>query len=177
MTEEHADAVKVNLLTLRQFNKAIGLPYRMLQDKKQHSFVKEEKFEKLLLTKADRLIIHLQSQKAAVLPKEDWNLVIPSNFVALDFEEGISAPFMSWYFNEHPKIQKQFHLSTQGSTIATLSINMLRAMVISLPPMVEQEKIASIVTLQQHKRALMQERNELENKWVRQQILNKLGEF
>lgn len=175
--ETDPNAIEQKLLTLREFNETIGLPYRLGQDKKTSIWVPKEKCEKLTFTKEGVVIIHLLSQTAAMIPKKYEGILIPSNFVLLEFYQQVDAKFMEWYFNEHPLIRRQLMISTQGTSVSALSINMLREMEVSLPPLETQKVIGKMTGIFKKKKKLMQERMHLEERLIHYQILDKMEEY
>jgi hypothetical protein len=176
-SKEDSYSVKVDILTLKEFNETLGLSYRMTQEKSQSVYIKEDKLKNQLLTKEKRLIVHLLSQKAAFLPKQYAGRLIPSNFVALDFHENMDTKFMEWYFNEHPSIRRQIMLGTQGSIISTLALATLRDLEISVPPLSIQQKIGKISDLHHRKKKLIEERMNLEGSLIHQKILETMEEY
>ncbi|MEW9503208.1 restriction endonuclease subunit S [Jeotgalibacillus marinus] len=175
--KDHVDAKEVKLLTLREFNQTLGLPYRLGEDKKTSIWVQKDKLHKLTFTTEDRLVVHLLSQKAAVLPKQYEGLLIPSNFVVLDFHQPIDAKFMEWYFNEHPFIRRQLLLSTQGAIVSSLSIKMLREIEVSLPPVETQVLMGAITHTFKKKKTFIQERMNLEEQLIHHKIMEKMEEY
>ncbi|WP_219621159.1 restriction endonuclease subunit S [Bacillus sp. UMB0893] len=176
-SEEDSSSVKVDILTLKEFNETLGLSYRMTQDKSQSVYIKEDKLKNQLLTKEEQLIVHLLSQKAAFLPKQYTGRLIPSNFVALDFHENMDTKFMEWYFNEHPSIRRQIMLGTQGSIISTLALATLRELDISVPPLSVQRRIGKVSDLYHRKKKLIEERMDLEGSLIHQKIMETLEEY
>jgi restriction endonuclease S subunit len=176
-SKEDSYSIKVDILTLKEFNETLGLSYRMTQEKSQSVYIKEDKLKDQLLTKENRLIVHLLSQKAAFLPKQYSGRLIPSNFVALDFNESMDTKFMEWYFNEHPSVRRQIMLGTQGSIVSTLSLATLRELEISMPPLSVQQKIGIITILYHRKKQLIEERMNLEESLIHQKIMETLEEY
>lgn len=170
-------AIEKKLLTLKEFNETLGIPYRLVQEKKTSIWIQQSKCEKLTFTKEGMLVVHLLSQTAAMMPKRYEELLIPSNFVVLDFHRPVDAKFMEWYFNEHPFIQRQLMLSTQGTTVSALSISMLREIEVSLPPIEIQQIIGKTTGSFKKKKALVQERINLEEKLIHNRILKKMEEY
>lgn len=175
-SDQDEQAVKVDVLTLKEFNEALGLSYRIMQEKSQTVTVKKEKMSDQPLMKAEMLIFHLLSQKAAFLPKQYEGRLIPSNFVAVEFETPANPAFMQWYFNEHPVIRKQIGIGTQGSTVPTLTISHLRNIEVDLPPLPVQEKIGRLLQLHTRRKQLLKERTALEDLYVHHTIMNHLEE-
>lgn len=153
-TEESIGAQRVKVLTLKEFNESMGLPYRLAQDKKASIWIEQKKLERLRFTEENGIIIHLLSQRVASIPSNYKGLLIPSNFVSINFKEPVDAKFVEWYFNEHAEVRRQFKLATQGSSVSSLSISMLREMEVSLPPIQLQTRIGKIVQAVQQKKGL-----------------------
>lgn len=177
-TAENAlNAKLVKILTLKEFNEAMGLPYRLAQDKKTSIWIEEERLDKLRFTEENMIVVHLLSQRVASIPGIYIGLLIPSNFVVIDFHAPIDAKFIEWYFNEHEDVRRQFKLATQGSSVSSLSINMLREMNVSLPPLQLQNKIGRIIQAIQQKKKLVEERMELEDKYIHELLSVKMEEY
>jgi len=176
-SKEDSQSVEIDILTLKEFNETLGLSYRMTQEKSQSVYIKEDKLKDQLLTKEKRLIVHLLSQKAALLPKQYAGRLIPSNFVALDFQSNFDEKFMEWYFNEHPSIRRQIMLGTQGSIVSTLSLATLRDLDIAVPLLSVQQKIGDISGLYHRKKQLIEERMKLEERLIHQKIKEILEEY
>ena len=174
--ENDLEAIEKKLLTLKEFNETLGIPYRLVQEKKTSIWIQQSKCEKLTFTKEGMLVVHLLSQTVAMMPKRYEGLLIPSNFVVLDFHQPVDAKFIEWYFNEHPFIRRQLMLSTQGTSVSALSIGMLREMEVSLPPMDMQVSIGRIIQAFKKKKALIQEKMELEEQFIHNRILEKMEE-
>ncbi|WP_203248256.1 restriction endonuclease subunit S domain-containing protein [Sporosarcina beigongshangi] len=175
--EKTPGATRVKVLTLKEFNESIGLPYRLVQDKKASIWVEEKQIDKLRFTEENMVIVHLLSQRVASIPIIFEKLLIPSNFVIIDFQEQVDAKFIEWYFNEHAEVRRQFKLATQGSSVSSLSIGMLREMEVSLPPIQLQVKIGKVVQAVQQKKRLMEERMELEDQYIHELLSVKMEEY
>ncbi|MEK5069637.1 restriction endonuclease subunit S [Sporosarcina sp. FSL K6-1508] len=176
-TEESIGAQRVKVLTLKEFNESMGLPYRLAQDKKASIWIEQKKLERLRFTEENGIIIHLLSQRVASIPSNYKGLLIPSNFVSINFKEPVDAKFVEWYFNEHAEVRRQFKLATQGSSVSSLSISMLREMEVSLPPIQLQTRIGKIVQAVQQKKRLMEERMELEDQYIHELLSVKMEEY
>lgn len=165
-TEKTLGAKLVKILTLKEFNESMGLPYRLAQDKKASIWIEEKQMDKLRFTEENMVVIHLLTQRVASIPLIYGKLLIPSNFVIIDFQQQVDAKFVEWYFNEHAEVRRQFKLATQGSSVSSLSINMLREMEVSLPPIQLQTRVGKIVQAVQQKKRLIEERMELEDHYI-----------
>ena len=80
-------------------------------------FVDRKKAGHLNLAKEHSIVIGLTSfHRAAVLGKQHVGKIIPSNFVSIEFRDGIMDPYyFAWYFNEHPEIRLQRDIAIQGN--------------------------------------------------------------
>lgn len=155
----------------------MGLPYRLAQDKKANIWIEEKQMDKLRFTEESMVVIHLLSQRVASIPFIFEKLLIPSNFVVIDFWEQVDAKFIEWYFNEHAEVRRQFKLATQGSSVSSLSISMLREMNVSLPPIQLQKRIGKVVQAVQRKKKLLEERMVLEDQYIHGLLLGKMEEY
>lgn len=168
------EAIELDILTLKEFNETLGISYRM-SDKAQTVYVKRDKVSKHLLTSEHKVIVHLLTQKAAVLPQKYSGLLIPTNFVSVELKEEADLRFIEWYFNEHPSIRKQISLSSQGTVISSLSIANLRELKVDLPPLDLQKRMGQIAILKRRKFQLVTERQSLEERLIHQQLINLMG--
>jgi len=170
------DAKNVGVLTLKEFNESMGIPYRLEQSKSTRIWIEETQLDKVRFTKENMVVIHLLSQRAASIPLIYETLLIPSNFVIVDFERQVDSKYIEWYLNEHVEVRRQFNLATQGSSVSSLSIKMLREMEVSLPPIQLQTRIGKIVQAVQQKKKLIEERMELEDQYIHELLSVKMEE-
>lgn len=104
----------------------------------------------LNLAKEHSIVIGLTSfHRAAVLEKQHEGKIIPSNFVSIEFQNGIMDPYyFAWYFNEHPEIKRQRMIAIQGnSSVKVLSVHMIRQLMIECPNLSTQMSIGKAVLL------------------------------
>ncbi|WP_099188517.1 restriction endonuclease subunit S [Tepidibacter mesophilus] len=148
-----------------------------LKEEKQYILVSKNKFNIDLLSKKDMIIIGLTSHKAMVVGEKHIGKIIPSNFAYIQLDnKKIDPMYFTWYFNEHPKIQKQLQIAIQGSIIRALSVQMLRALELWLPSLEEQQKIGKIYELRKRKEKALFEKNVLEKKLYKYLMIKKLKE-
>lgn len=171
---ETEDAQAFRILTLKDFNEALGGHYRGNTDEQLLSVEKDD-VSKLTVVGGDRVVIHLLTQKAVILPKHCEGYVIPTNFVKVELSTDTYAPYFEWYFNNDPKIQKQISMRAQGSVVNTFSVKQLRELEIKIPSMDKQQLIGDIYALRKHKAALLEEALKLENQLLEQKFIS-LGE-
>lgn len=170
-TQEHENAQIFQVLTLKDFNEALGEPYRGSTDK--HIIrVEHSDISKLTLVDGTRVVIHLLTQKAVVLPKHCDGYIIPSNFVKVELDEDIYAPYFEWYFNNHPSIQKQIAMLSQGSVLTSFSLKQLKDIEIEIPSIEKQKIIGDIYELRKQKSKLSEQTLELENQLLEQKFIS-----
>lgn len=169
--EEPENAQTFQVLTLKDFNEALGEPYRGSADK-QLMHVEKNDISKLTLVDGERMVIHLLTQKAVVLSKNCDGYVIPSNFVKVELDEDIYASYFEWYFNNHPTIQRQIAMLSQGSVLTTFSLKQLKDIEIEVPPMEKQQIIGDIYALRKQKALLSEKVLELENQLLEQKFIS-----
>lgn len=163
------------LFTMQDLSKETGQYELKVED--QYVEVSKSKFNKSLLSKKNLIIIGLTSYKAMVVNFEHENKVIPSNFATIELNiTKIDPSYFTWYFNEHPKVQKQLQIAMQGSIIKALSVQMLRDLEINLPPLELQQIIGKVYELRNRKEKLLFEKKLLEEKLYKQLIIDKLRE-
>lgn len=171
------DAKSVGILTLKEFNESMGIPYRLEHGKNTEIWIEGNQLDKIRFTEENMVVVHLLSQRAATIPLIYENLLIPSNFVIIDFQQQVDSKFFEWHFNEHAEFKRQLKLATQGTSVSALSISMLREIEVLLPPIELQTKIGRIVQTIQQKKKLMEERIELEDQYIRELISVKMEEI
>ena len=121
--------------------------------------------DKKNLAKEHSIVIGLTSfHWAAVLEKQHEGKIIPSNFVSIEFHNGIMDPYyFAWYFNEHPEIKLQRSIAIQGnSSVKVLSIHMIRQLMIECPDLATQMSIGKLYYYQKRKQLLLMEKMKLE---------------
>ncbi|MGR6005540.1 hypothetical protein ACT7CR_05535 [Bacillus paranthracis] len=78
---------------------------------------------------------------------------------------------MEWLFNEHPSIQKQIALFTEGSIISSLKLSNVKEIELVLPTIEKQRKLGQIAQLKKKKSALLKEKDTLEQFFLRHQMV------
>lgn len=124
-----------------------------------------DKTGNLRFAKEGTIVIGLTSfHQAAVLTKDHEGMVIPSNFLILEFPGGIMDPYyFAWYFNEHPAMKEMRQIAIQGdSKVKVLSIQVVRKLTIDCPDLVTQMAIGNLYCLQKEKERLWKEKLKLE---------------
>ncbi|WP_096186850.1 restriction endonuclease subunit S domain-containing protein [Evansella halocellulosilytica] len=170
----HHDNQEFQVLSLKEFNEVLGANYRVTKERSSVIEVKKSRIKKHLLIDPTRVIIHLLSQKAVRFPSDYEGYLIPLNFVALDFDETADPDYITWYFNEHPKMKKQLILATQGSSVTSLSLVNLKDLKVELPDIKKQKQIGKAYRLSKDKQKLQQERISLEQEAIKQKLINVL---
>lgn len=164
-----------SIFTMQDLSREIG--QYSGKEEIQKADICKNKFDSLYLSKINMTIIGLTSYKSIVINENHNNKLITSNFAMIEFDESKVDPFyFTWYFNEHPEIQKQLTIAMQGTIIRALSIQMLRGLDIPLPPLSIQRKIGRMYKLKKRKEKLLFERSILENELYNQLMINKLKE-
>lgn len=143
------------------------------------TFVEDKKIDNLILAKENSIVIGLTSfHRAAVLGKQHVGKIIPSNFVSLEFKNGIMDPYyFAWYFNEHPDIKAQRSIAIQGnSSVKVLSIHMIRQLTMECPDLATQMSIGKLYYYQKRKQLLLRERMRLEEDLMTSELMQHLEE-
>lgn len=166
-----AASVQLQLVTLKEFNHLLGTDYRISQEKDRSIYVKKEKIRQEVLTDTESLVLHTLTQKVVWFPPEYCGLLLTNNFMKICFSIEVDVHFMEWLFNEHPSIQKQIALFTEGSIIASLKLSNLKEIEFMLPPIEKQQKIGRIAQLKKKKSALLKEKDTLEQLLLRHQMV------
>ncbi len=143
-------------------------------------YVDRKKIKNLNLAKENSIVIGLTSfHQAAVLGKQHAGKIIPSNFVSIEFHDGIMDPnYFAWYFNEHPEIKKQQLIAIQGnSSVKVLSIHMIRQLSIDCPDLATQMSIGKLYYYQKRKQLLMMEKLRLEKSVLTEEMKQHLEQL
>lgn len=96
----------------------------------------------------------------------------------ISFFEKVDVHFMEWLFNEHPSIQKQIALFTEGSIISSLKLSNVKEIEFVLPNVEKQKILGKIAQLKKRKTALLKEKDRLEQLLLHHQmvkIIDQLG--
>lgn len=174
-TEDEA-AQTVTLLNSKDFNEALGEGYRGSGEEQQIK-VTEAGLQKLSCVGGDRLVIHLQLRKAAILSERVEGYIIPANFATVALDEDVYPPFFVWYFNHHQEIRKQIEAMTDSSrTVAMLKISGIKDLEMVLPSYEKQVLIGDIHMLRIQKIKLQTEINEMEEKLMNEKLKIAVGD-
>lgn len=160
------------MFTLQEFNEALDIPYRLDQERVKTVYIDKKHQGKLHFIKENTILVHLLTQTALTVPKRFEGLLIPSNFVVIQFTEQYDGMYFEWYFNEHPNIRRQIAMHTQGAIVSTLSTTMLKEMIMDTVTYGRQVDIGRMYRLQKRKNRLLEEKRMLETKRMNQYLLN-----
>lgn len=124
------------------------------------------------------VVIGLTAQKAYRIEEQHIGKIIPSNFVYLRFDEDkVDLDYFTWYFNEHPNVQRQVQKLLQGTgAVMFLSVQMIRELEIDLPDINLQKELGEMYRLMRAKEKALYARHIAEQKYYRQIMINKLAE-
>ena len=173
---ENKGAQVVNLYTMKEMNESLGLDYRGDNDRVTAIPIEVARLSKLKLASEKMVVLNLISNKAVAIQKEHAGLLIPSNFVVIEWKEHFSPLYFEWYFNEHPTCRKQLLIARQGTSISALSIQMLRELEIVMPPVDKQELIGKMYKGLKKKQALQMEYKQLEEQFMNYTIIKAIGD-
>lgn len=168
------EVTKVKLLSLKEFNETLGLAYRISNEKDVSITVPKEKLVPQLLTDTDTLVLHTHTQKIALLPEKYSGLLLTNNFIKIQLASVVDKAFFEWYFNEHPAIQKQLAFLSEGTVSSVLKLSHLKDLEIELPPIQQQITIGKIAQLKRRKESLMTEKNELQQMYIQQRLIQSM---
>lgn len=172
------DSVQMQLVTLKEFNHLLGIDYRISQEKDRSIYVNKEKIKQEVLTDTESLVLHTLTQKVVWFPPQYQGLLLTNNFMKISFFEKVDVHFMEWLFNEHPFIQKQIALFTEGSIISSLKLSNVKEIEFALPNIEKQKILGKIAQLKKRKTALLKEKDRLEQLLLHHQmveVINQLG--
>lgn len=171
-------SVQMQLVTLKEFNHLLGIDYRISQEKDRSIYMNKEKIKQEVLTDTESLVLHTLTQKVAWFPPQYQGLLLTNNFMKISFFEKVDVHFMEWLFNEHPSIQKQIALFTEGSIISSLKLSNVKEIEFVLPNVEKQKILGKIAQLKKRKTALLKEKDRLEQLILHHQmveIIDQLG--
>ncbi len=174
---EDTDAQVVNLYTMKEMNESLGLDYRGNHERVTAIYIEANRLSKLKRASEKMVVVNLLSHKAVAIRKGHAGLLIPSNFVVIEWSEPFSPLYFEWYFNEHPSCRKQLLIAQQGTSTSALSIQMLRELDIVMPPVDKQELIGKIYRSLKKKQALQMEYKQLEEQFMNETIIKAIGDI
>ncbi|MCD8501577.1 MAG: restriction endonuclease subunit S [Bacillaceae bacterium] len=173
--EKHASHIETTkrkkCFRSNNFNETLGLNYRISNEKSTEITVPKQKLIPQLLTDTTSLILHTHTQKVALLPEKYSGLLLTNNFIKIELTDDIDASFFEWYFNEHPYVQKQLSVLSEGTFFSTLKLSHLKELEIELPPIQKQVAIGRIAHLKKVKGSLMTEKRELQQIYLQQKLV------
>lgn len=170
------EKVTYSLFTIQELNEELSK--FNIEFYKKTVEVSKEKFDKTYLAKDNMVIIGLNSFKSVAVNENIVEKVIPSNFAFIELDtEKVDPTYFSWYFNEHPDVERQLKIAMQGTILRALSVQMLRELNIILPPINVQKKIGRIYMLQKKKEKLLYEKSILEERLYKGIIIEKLKQY
>ncbi|NPC94087.1 restriction endonuclease subunit S [Bacillus sp. WMMC1349] len=172
---DNIETSKVKPLSLKEFNETLGLAYRISNEKNVAITVPKEKLVSQLLTDTVSLILHTHTKKVALLPEKYSGLLLTNNFIKIELTSDVDAAFFEWYFNEHPSIQKQLSVLSEGTVISLLKLSHLKDLEIDIPPIQKQIIIGKVAQLKRRKELLMAEKRELQQLYIHQKLIQSIN--
>ncbi|MEH6980061.1 restriction endonuclease subunit S, partial [Bacillus pseudomycoides] len=100
--------------------------------------------------------------------------LLTNNFIKIQLTSDVDEAFFEWYFNEHPSIQKQLTVLSEGTVISLLKLSHLKDLEIDLPPIRQQIMIGKIAQLKKRKESLMAEKGELQQLYIHQKLIQSI---
>lgn len=164
------ETTRVKLLSLKQFNESLGLAYRISKEKSAEITVLKEKLAPQLLTDTISLVLNIHTQKVALLPEKFSGLLLTNNFIKIQLSNEVNAAFFEWYFNEHPAVQKQLSVLSEGTVTSLLKLSNLKNLEFELPPIHKQITIGKIAELKKLQDSLLVEKRELQQLYIQQKL-------
>jgi hypothetical protein len=173
--KEGEEQVAYEIFTMQDLSKAMG--QYGIDTEKQEACVSIKKFDTNSLATKGIVIVGLTSCNAIVIDKKHIGKIITSNFAYIEFNhKKIDPYYFTWCFNEHPEIKRQLQIAIQGSKIRAIPVQMLRELIVPLPPLETQHRVGKVYALKKRKEKLLYEKNVLEEKLYRYLIVQKLKE-
>ena len=168
--EEH---VKVPILTIQDLNRETG-DYS-IEEEITVEEINPNKYNSELLSHKGMVLIGITSYKAFVIDENYIGRVIPSYFAIVDLDkEKVDPYYFTWYFNEEESVKKQLTIAKQGSSIKSLSVQMLRELEVVIPPIEIQRKIGKIYYLRKLKEKKLYEKGILERNLINSLLKRKV---
>lgn len=174
--EEKLILHKFSAYSMKEMNEWLSSDPNVIPDNSQDVYISEERLGTLPIAKEGWVLISLTSQRAVALQQEHVGKLIPSNFAIIEPARLLNPDYLEWFINEHPDCRKQLKVATQGSSVAALSIQMLRTLDIILPPMTDQLRVGSVHRLLHRKNRLLQERVLLEKQYAKHTLMRYIKE-
>lgn len=172
---DNIETLKIRQFSLKQFNGTLGLTYRISNEKSAEITVPKEKLSPQLLTDTNSLVLHAHTQKVALLPEKYSGLLLTNNFIKIQLTSEIDLAFFEWYFNEHPAIQKQLTVLSEGTSTSLLKLSHLKDLEINLPSLQKQQTIGKIAQLKKLKNSLLAEKRELHELYIQQKLIQSIN--
>ncbi|MGY1423731.1 hypothetical protein [Bacillus cereus] len=161
------EAEKLSIYTMKEMNESLGVEYHGRIEKLQEVHVLKEKVRDLPITRENMVLVNLTGHRAVYVRPEHIGRLVPSNFAIIEPKGNVNITYLEWYLNEHPFCRKQLRIATQGTTVAALSIQMLRSLQLKLPTIDQQKAIGSMNQILDRKKRLVSERLQLEEQLVK----------
>lgn len=168
------EILKIKPLSLKEFNETLGLAYRISNKKNAKITVPKDKLIPQLLTDPNSLILHTHTQKLALLPEKYSGLLLTNNFIKIQLTSDVDVAFFEWYFNEHPSIQKQLAVLSEGTVNSLLKLSNLKNLEIDLPPLKKQIILGKIAQLKKRKESLIMEKSKLQQLYIQQKLIQSI---
>lgn len=169
------DSETYQLFTIQELSEEVSKFSSDINEKQIE--VSKERFDSLYLAKDNMVIIGLTSFKALAVSDKQIGKVIPSNFVFIELDTNkVDPAYFSWYFNEHPEVERQLQIAMQGTILRALSVQMLRELKIILPPLNTQRIIGKVYILKRRNEKLLYKKSILEEQLYKGIFLRKLKE-
>ncbi|KAB2400091.1 MULTISPECIES: hypothetical protein [Bacillus cereus group] len=157
----------MSIYTMKEMNESLGVEYHGRIEKLQEVHVLKEKVSDLPITRENMVLVNLTGHRAVYVRPEHIGRLVPSNFAIIEPKGNVNTTYLEWYLNEHPFCRKQLRIATQGTTVAALSIQMLRSLQLKLPTIDQQKAIGSMNQILDRKKRLVSERLQLEEQLVK----------
>ncbi|MCL2177181.1 MAG: restriction endonuclease subunit S [Firmicutes bacterium] len=126
--------------------------------------VMEQVNEKYLSREGDLIIRLSLPSFAALIDKENENILIPSQFAIIRIRNDVIVPgYLNIYLNSN-EINTVIGKKAEGTVIKVLSVKQLGEFEIPIPPLIHQQKIVKLFNLIKRHSGLMGQLDEKEKK-------------
>ena len=159
--------VQIKDLDVRSFFRPAGLLRTDLTDVKSNHFVRRH--DVLFVARGER-------KRAVVIDEIGPNTIFGSQFFGCRSMPGIDPAFLAWFINQKPA-QRYFEEHSRGSNVQIITKEVLGRLVITLPPLAIQERIAHVYRLTQEELKLVAEIQRKRSQLVETALLQSLYQY
>lgn len=130
-----------------------------------------------LLRRGDVLFVARGERKRAVVIEEIApNTIFGSQFFNCRSKSGIDPTYLAWFLNQKPA-QRYFEEHSRGSNVQIITKDALGRLLVTVPPLAIQQRIAEVYRLNQLEMKLFAEIQAKRNQLVETTLLRSLNQY